>query len=140
MKFVVNVLALLCIIKSTTGIMKCGVLAPKCVTLSSGKVYWSSNWTAECSSIPICPNGYRLQKQMIGSLRACCCVLKRMEDCPLCDMLKVNQQTFNEWIDMHLKQNGPPDGKCSDGTLKRIFYGKKLDKCCCEPENSPYLS
>lgn len=66
-----------------------------------------------------------------------------MDKCPACDMSKVKKekQTAIEWVDMHLELNGPTDGKCPSGTYKRIFFGEtsKLDKCCCESKDSPFL-
>lgn len=53
MKFIVTILLLLCLVKSNIARKRCGVVADKCITLSTGTVYWPSDWTAECSSVPI---------------------------------------------------------------------------------------
>lgn len=131
------ILLLLCVASTITSAKrkKCGFVADKCVLLANGNVFWPLNWKAECSSAPICPRGYSLHHHMLGELRACCCLLKRMEICPDCDIWKSGKQTY-KWIEMHLKRNGPPDGKCLDGKLKTIFFGgpNHLDKCCCEPK------
>jgi hypothetical protein len=63
-------------------------------------------------------------------------------DCPDCDMSMARKQTFSEWIDHHLEMDGPPEGLCKNGKLKRIFIPNedgKQDKCCCEPRNSPFI-
>lgn len=124
------------------GRKKCGIKAENCLLLSTGKVFWPSDWTENCSATPICPVGYVLEKKMIGRTRACCCALKRIEQCAFCDMSLVGQQTFFNWIESHLLKNGPADGSCPGTHVKRIFFGgpNQLNKCCCEPKDSPYLS
>jgi hypothetical protein len=144
MKLTVNIVLLLCVVNSITAVKrkKCGILVDKCELLTSGKVFWSQDYATECNHIPICPSGYRLHKQMLGKLRACCCVLKHLSNCPDCDMTKyTTRQSFFEWIEMHLDRNGPQDGLCAAGLMKRIFFGgpKRLDKCCCEPRDSPFI-
>jgi hypothetical protein len=57
-------------------------------------------------------------------------------------MSMARKQTFSEWIDQHLEMDGPPEGLCKNGKLKRIFIPNedgKQDKCCCEPRNSPFI-
>ena len=124
------------------GRYKCGLETPKCQILSNGKVYYSKTYNTSCSLAPICPPDYKLHKTRIGKLRACCCRYKNMNVCPDCDMSQ--NGNFSEWIDLHLLRDGPPEGICKGGKIKRIFIpteiGKKnQDKCCCEPRNSPYI-
>ncbi|CRK95609.1 CLUMA_CG009068, isoform A [Clunio marinus] len=121
---------------------KCGIIADKCMLLSTGKIFWPSNWDKNCSSIPICPAGYRLHKEKLGDIRACCCLLTKIVECPDCEMPKNKNVTFEKWVKLHLDKNGPQDGKCSDGKMKRIFFADadQLDKCCCESKDSPFIS
>lgn len=141
MKYTVIIIFIFCIANSSAGIKKkkYGFLADKCILLSTGDVFWPSDWRTECNAIPICLSGYTLHKTMLGNLRACCCQLKRVELCPDCDMTKT--RSFYEWINLNMSRNGPPDGKCENGKLKRIFFGgpNQLDKCCCEARNSPFM-
>ena len=121
---------------------KCGFETPKCQILSNGKIYYPKSYNTSCSLAPICPPEYKLHKTRIGDLRACCCRYKSMATCPDCDMTK--NGNFSEWIDLHLLRDGPPEGTCKGGKIKRIFIpigkGRKgHDKCCCEPRNSPYI-
>lgn len=136
---VLCILAVLAVVEGSR--MKCGSLQEKCVLLSTGKLFWPSDWTTPCSLTPMCPSGYTLKKQMLGNLRACCCMLKNVQECPDCDMTGAGELSFFEWFDVHMQRNGPPDGTCPSGKFKRIFFGgpQQLDKCCCEPRNSPYL-
>lgn len=143
--FLSFVLLLFYAVHSIGGRKKCGVLADKCMLLSTGNVYWPTTWKKNCNSTPICQNGYILQKKIIeqGSqkVRACCCLLKRIEQCSFCDMSLEKQQTLPQWIEMHQRKTGPQDGSCPETHVKRIFFGGplQLDKCCCEPKDSPYL-
>lgn len=138
-----SVILLFYIVNSSVGVKrkKYGYPVDKCILLSTGTVFWPADWTTECKSIPICTSGYRLHKEMLGSLRACCCKLKRIELCPDCDMTNATEKSFSEWSDLNMSQNGPLDGKCENGMLKRIFFGEpnQLDKCCCEPRDSPFM-
>lgn len=140
MKFFVNIFLLICVAKTAVAVRKCGIIADRCQLLTNGDMYWPPEFDKECSSIPICPRGYRLHREMIGDLPACCCKVKRIDYCPDCDMANANKMTFSEWIDLHLARNGPGDGLCEDSKVKRIFFGdfNQLDKCCCEPRNSPF--
>lgn len=142
MKFFVNILLLICVAKTVIARKKCGILAERCQLLTNGDLFWPSDWTTECNPIPICPKGYALHKEMVGNLSACCCKVKRMSDCPDCDMTDAREESFTEWIDLHLERNGPPDGICPNTKVKRIFFGgfNQLDKCCCEPKNSPFTN
>lgn len=143
MKYTVSIIILFCISNAIAGVRKkkYGFLADKCLLLSTGDVFWPSDWTAECNAVPICTSGYTVYKAILGDLRACCCQLKKINFCPDCDMTNAKTQPFAEWIDLNMNRNGPPDGKCESGMLKRIFIGgpKQLDKCCCEPKNSPFI-
>jgi hypothetical protein len=142
MKLIVNVVLLWCLVSVIDARKKCGFVAEKCVLLSSGKVWWPSDWTTQCSQAPICPSGYRLHKQMLGKLRACCCIIKHLNTCPDCDMSQhFTRESFHEWIELNANRNGPQDGICRPGMMKRIFFGEPgtLDKCCCEPKDSPFI-
>jgi len=144
MKFCVNILILLCAATSISAIKRrrCGVVVDKCQLLTNGRVFWPLDWKKECHATPICQPGYKLHKQVVGRLRSCCCVLKKIEYCPDCDMSDVEHQSFFEWIAVHLQRNGPADGKCPDHKWKRIFNGEgpnQLDKCCCEPKDTPFV-
>lgn len=120
---------------------KCGNLAEKCMVLSNGDVFWPSDYSTQCVHLPMCPTGYKLHKKTFGSVQACCCIYRRMKVCPDCDMSVAKKISYYQWIEMNMSRNGPPDGKCEDGKMKRIFFGKssKLDKCCCEPPTSRFL-
>lgn len=120
---------------------KCGILVEKCVLLSSGKIFWPSESLKTCPIAPMCPVGYNLNEQTVDGARACCCLLSKIERCPDCDMRRKNEISFDDWFDVNISRNGPPDGTCPGSKVKRIFFGEgnQLDKCCCEPKNSPYL-
>lgn len=122
---------------------KCGMATEKCQILSNGKVFWPKDFNKTCPLAPLCSPDYRLHKVRLGNLRACCCRYKTIEICPDC-VMKTRDFNFSEWIDFHLSKNftGPPEGKCSNGKVKRIFIPNekgKADKCCCEPRTSPYI-
>jgi hypothetical protein len=146
MKTVVKLLVFLCAIKGIVFAVqerrKCGIPTEKCQIMTNGKVFWAKDYDNPCPLAPICPPGYKLHKTRLGSLRACCCRYKNLQDCPDCDMTLAKKQSFGDWIDMHLKREGPPEGLCSNGKLKRVFIpnvaGQK-DKCCCEPKTSPFI-
>ena len=140
MKLIVNILMLICAVKAVIAMKKCGILEDRCQLLTNGDMFWPSDYDRECSAIPICPKGFALHKEIIGNLRACCCKVKRISDCPDCDMTITEKEKFSEWIDLHIERNGPPDGLCSNNKVKRIFFGgfNQLDKCCCEPKDSPF--
>lgn len=120
---------------------KSGIAPEKCMLLANGNVFWPANYTTPCNPVPKCSGSYKLHKQILGDLRACCCLYRRIKTCPDCDMSRAKKQTQFQWVEMNSRLNGPPDGKCLDGKIKRIFLGGagKLDKCCCEPPDSPYL-
>lgn len=120
---------------------KCGIFADKCMILANGKIFWPEDHSKKCSSVPICPSGYRLHKEDLDDLHVCCCVYKRLHECPDCDMSYKKRLNIFRWIELNLSRPGPPEGKCLNGKLKRIFYGgfKRMDKCCCEPIDSPFL-
>lgn len=144
MKVLVYIVIFLCTFEkiSSKERKKCGIPTPKCQIMTNGQVFWSKDYNTSCSLAPICPPGYKLHKTRIGNLRACCCRFKILKECPDCDMSFARNQTFSQWIDMHLEREGPPEGLCKGGKLKRIFIpnepGKK-DKCCCEPRSSKYI-
>lgn len=137
---VLFILVLLCVSISTTeaGLQKCGFLADRCILLADGSIFWPKDYNIQCNWTPICPREYKLHKQFIGKVHACCCLLRNIHQCPDCDMSLNNINSYYQWIERNLKRNGPPDGKCPNGKLKRIFFGGpgKLDKCCCEPKDS----
>lgn len=139
MRFFVYIILLICVAKAIA-VKKCGIVADKCQLLINGDVFWPPDYNKTCSAVSICVKGHALYQETIGDLRACCCKVRYINECPACNMTDANQQTFSEWIDQHLAMNGPSDGLCSDTTLKRIFLGgsNKLDKCCCEPKDSPF--
>lgn len=142
MKCLVNILLFICVTKTVVGMKKCGILADTCQLLNNGEVFWPLDWNIQCNRIPLCPKGYALHKEILGDLRVCCCKVKRIHRCPDCDMSNVDNQSFSEWIDLNLEKNAPADGICDENMVKRIFLGRsnQLDKCCCEPKNSPFAN
>lgn len=144
MKLFATIFLALCLLtESITALKrkKFGVPAERCLVLSSGKVFWPSDYSSECNAIPICHGGYRVHKEVVRNMKVCCCIVKRMEKCPACDMSLARYQTFENWVDMHLKRNGPQDGICPSNTQKRLFYSEPgIDKCCCEPRNSHFAN
>lgn len=144
MKSLASIVIFLCVlIEISSGLKrKCGIPTPKCQLLANGNVFFSNDYNKSCSTAPICPPGYILHRTRIGELRACCCRYENLKECPDCDMTQCKELSFSEWIDFHLKRDGPPEGICKNGKLKRIFIPNeqgKRDKCCCEPRNSPYI-
>lgn len=144
MKANLNLILVLCTMMATveSKYNKCGEMQETCVLLSNGNLFWPSDWTKSCSLTAMCPPGYYLKKQMLGKLRACCCMLRNIVQCPDCEMRRANQISFSDWFDWNISRNGPPDGTCPSSKVKRILFGKglnQLDKCCCEPLDSPFL-
>lgn len=145
MKNLLNIFLMLCIVINTAvegKRKKCGTNAENCMLLQTGEIFWLPEATSKCPNLAMCPSGYSLRKQKFGELRACCCLLKNINQCPDCDMSKAGRVPYNVWFDDHLHRSGPPDGTCPIGTYKRQFlrHGlNEVEKCCCEPKNSPYL-
>jgi hypothetical protein len=139
--FVHIVFLVSCVFDCTSARKRCGILAETCQLLSNGKVFWPLQDVKECPMTPVCHSGYILSKTRIGDLRACCCKLEKIEQCPYCDMSKMRYASFTQFFDDHIdKELLPPDGTCPPRFYKRIFIETgKPDKCCCEPYYSPYL-
>lgn len=121
---------------------KSGVVVPKCQLLSNGQIFWGPKTTKrECTLAPLCISGYKLAKNIIDNKRYCCCELIEITQCPNCEMAYAHKMPFWYWFNVQVKVNkGPKDGFCKPDRLKRILMEEgKVDKCCCEPRNSPFV-
>lgn len=137
-------LLILCLIIhfGEAAISKSGIMAKDCQLLSDGEVFWGPKiLKKQCPQGPLCLNGYTLAKTIIDEKRFCCCKLRKITQCPNCEMAYAHKMPFWYWFNVQFSRtNGPKDGFCKPERVKRILMEEgKDDKCCCEPRNSPFV-
>lgn len=136
-------LLILCLnIHCGDAISKSGIIPKTCQLLSDGEVFWGPKITRkQCPLTPVCMEGFKLAKTIINEKRYCCCQLKKITQCPNCEMTYAYKMPFWYWFNVQISRtNGPKDGFCKPERVKRILMEEgKADKCCCEPRNSPFV-